>query len=166
MKKIVFYLLLFLPLLGIGVKGLQAQQTIPASGGNATGSGGSVSYTVGQIVYTTYTGTNGSMAQGVQQPYEISIVNGIAEAQSITLLCTVYPNPVTDRLTLKVDASTIFSKQLMYYQLFDLNGKILVNKQIVANETNIVMSNLVAAIYFLKVIQDNKVIKTFKIIKN
>ena len=32
---------------------LQGQQTIPASGGNATGSGGSVSYTVGQVTYQT-----------------------------------------------------------------------------------------------------------------
>ena len=47
----------------------QAQNIIPASGGNATGSGGTVSYTVGQIVYVTDTGNTGSVIQGVQQPY-------------------------------------------------------------------------------------------------
>ena len=31
-----------------------------------------MSYTVGQVVYYTYTGSNGSVAEGVQQPYEIS----------------------------------------------------------------------------------------------
>ena len=51
---------------------IMAQQAINASGANATGSGGSVSYSVGQVLYTTNSGSNGSSAQGVQQPYEIS----------------------------------------------------------------------------------------------
>lgn len=38
---------------------LQAQNAIPSLGGNASGSGGTASYTTGQVVYTTYTGTNG-----------------------------------------------------------------------------------------------------------
>jgi hypothetical protein len=45
----------------------------PQAGGEATGSGGSVSYSVGQVVYTTNTGINGSVAQGVQQPYEFQM---------------------------------------------------------------------------------------------
>ena len=63
-------------LLVIGLTRLQAQETIPAIGGNASGSGGSVSYSVGQAVYTTNTGTNGSVPQGVQQPFEISVETG------------------------------------------------------------------------------------------
>ncbi|MFT7299094.1 MAG: hypothetical protein ACI9WO_001916 [Sphingobacteriales bacterium] len=50
----------------LGLGGLQAQETVPATGGEATGNGGSSSYTVGQVVYTTNTGTNGSVAQGSQ----------------------------------------------------------------------------------------------------
>ena len=45
---------------------LHAQETVPATGGDATGSGGTSSYTVGQVVCTTNTGSNGSVAQGVQ----------------------------------------------------------------------------------------------------
>ena len=62
--------------LGLGLTA-QAQQATTATGGNASGSGGTVAYSVGQIFYTTNTGTTGSEAQGVQQPYEISIVLGI-----------------------------------------------------------------------------------------
>ena len=40
-------------LLGLG--GLHAQEALPATGGEATGAGGSSSYTVGQVVYTTDT---------------------------------------------------------------------------------------------------------------
>jgi len=70
-------------LLGIGLTGLQAQESVTASGGNASGAGGTVSYSVGQVVYKTNTGSNGSEAQGVQQPYEISVIIGIEEAKYI-----------------------------------------------------------------------------------
>ena len=102
-------------LLGLGLTGLYAQEAIPASGGDATGSGGSVSYSYGQVVYFTNTGTNGSVIEGVQQPYEISIVTGIQQASDIKLFCTVYPNPATDLLTLEVE---IADNENLFYQLY------------------------------------------------
>lgn len=150
-------------LLGLGLTGLQAQEVIPATGGNASGSGGSVSYSVGQVVYTTNTGTNGSVVQGVQQPFEISAVSGLEETKGITLQCEVYPNPVTDHLKLTVEN---YKKSNLTYQLDDISGKLLETKKLEGNQTSIVMSNLVPATYFLKVIQDNKEVKSFKIIKN
>jgi len=68
-KSILFAILL----LGPGLTGLQEQQAILATGGNATGSGGTVSYTVGQAAYITQTGSGGTVTQGVQQPFEIWI---------------------------------------------------------------------------------------------
>jgi hypothetical protein len=41
-------------------------------------------------------GTNGTAAQGVQQPYEISVVTAIEKALDILLEMVVYPNPATD----------------------------------------------------------------------
>ena len=162
-KKLKFSALL---LLGLGLTGLQAQESVNATGGNASGSGGTVAYSVGQVVYTTNIGTNGSVAQGVQQPYEISVVTGLEEAKGINLTVSAYPNPTTDYLTLEVDASTTLSIQSMAYQLYDMQGKLLQNEKITSNQASIVMSNLVPATYFVKVIQGNKEVKTFKIIKN
>ena len=162
-KKLKFSALL---LLGLGLTGLQAQESVNATGGNASGSGGTVSYSVGQVVYTTNIGTNGSVAQGVQQPFEISVVLAIEEAKGINLTVSAYPNPTTDYLTLEVDASTTLSIQSMAYQLYDMQGKLLQNEKITSNQASIVMSNLVPATYFVKVIQSNKELKTFKIIKN
>ncbi|MFH1004629.1 MAG: T9SS type A sorting domain-containing protein [Bacteroidota bacterium] len=152
-------------LLGLGLTGLQAQETVLSTGGNASGSGGSVSYSVGQIVYTTTAGTNGFMAQGVQQPYEISIVTEIKEAKGIVLNCSAYPNPAIDFVKLKIEKYKI---ENLIYQIYDIDGKLLENKKIESNEMNIVMSNLIPATYFLKVIDNNKEkeIITFKIIKN
>lgn len=150
-------------LFGIGLTELQAQNTISASGGNASGSDDSLSYTIGQIVYTTYTGTNGSVAQGVQQTYEISVVNGIEEAKDISLEIIVYPNPATDYVRLKIKNYDI---QNLRHQLYDNNGSLLRDNKVEGSETNIVMGNLAPGIYFLKITDNNKVIKTFKIIKN
>jgi hypothetical protein len=159
-KKLKFCTVLWL---FIGLTGLQAQNTISASGGNASGSGGSVSYTIGQIVYTTNTGTNGSAAQGVQQPFEISVVTGIEEALDISLEIMVYPNPATDFVKLKIKN---YEVKNLRYQLYDINGSVLQDNKVEGNETSISMQNLLPSVYFLKITDNNKVIKTFKIIKN
>jgi len=150
-------------LLGLGLTGLQAQEAILTTGGNASGSGGSASYSVGQVFYVTSTGTNGSVAQGVQQPFEISVVTGIEETKGITLQCSAYPNPTIDFLTLKVDSDV---KTQYIASLYDINGKLLESKKLDGNQTRIVMSNLVPATYFLKITDNNKEVKSFKIIKN
>ena len=145
-------------LLGLG--GLHAQENAVTTGGEATGAGGTASYSVGQVVYTTNTGTNGSVAQGVQQPYEISTTVGINET-SINLELSVYPNPTTDYWTLKVEDNTELN-----YQLYDNQGKIIENKKVTANSTTISMEALPKSIYFLNVTDNKQVVKTFKIIKN
>jgi hypothetical protein len=147
---------------------IQAQNAIPSTGGNASGSGGTLSYSVGQVVYTTNTGTSGSVAQGVQQPYEIYIITGIDNSMKIILSCTVFPNPVTTHLTLKTENT---DNENLSYQLYDINGKQLENKKIDRNETTILMEHRPTATYFLKVTQtgqtsSSKEIKTFKIVKN
>jgi hypothetical protein len=159
-KKIKFCTVL---LFGFGLTGLQAQESVNATGGNASGSGGTVTYSIGQVVYTTNTGTNGSVAQGVQQPFEISVVTGLEEAKGINLSVSAFPNPATDFLTLEVEN---YELSALTFQLYDMNGKLLQNEKITGNQTNIVMSNLVPATYFVKVTESNKEIKTFKIIKN
>ena len=142
---------------------VNAQQTVCVAGGDAVGSGGTSSYSVGQVVYTNNKGTNGSVAQGVQQPYEISVVSAIEEAKGIHLSVLAYPNPTTDFLILRIDEFEISN---LSFQLYDMNGKLLQSKKITGNQTSIVMSNLVPANYFVKVTQGNKEVKTFKIIKN
>ena len=141
--------------------GLHAQETVPAAGGDATGAGGSSSYTVGQVVYTTNTGTNGSVAQGVQQPYEISIVTGVDET-TINLELSVFPNPTTNDLQLKVESGKL---ENLNFQLIDLQGEIIENKKVTASNTTIKMEVLPKAIYFLKVTRNNQAVKTFKVIK-
>ena len=145
-----------------------AQEAITTTGGDASGSGGSVSYTAGQIAYITISGTNGNtLAQGVQQPYEISVITGIKQS-CINLEISAYPNPTSEFLYLKIELKEF---GFLRYQLFNVNGQLLETKKIVDDQTVIKMANLTSGIYFLKVIEETinntsqKDIKTFRIIK-
>ena len=147
--------------LGLGLTA-QAQQATTATGGDASGSGGTVAYSVGQIVYTTNTGTTGSVAQGVQQPYEISIVLGL-DNHSINLELSAYPNPTTNNLTLNVGKAELST---LNFQLYDISGKLIESRKIISSTETIGMANLPSTTYFLKVSNNNNEVKTFKIIKN
>ena len=148
-------------LLSLGITA-KAQQATTATGGNASGSGGTVAYSVGQIVYTTNTGTTGSVAQGVQQPYEIFTVLGI-EDNSINLDLAAYPNPTANFLTLNLGNAELST---LNFQLYDISGKLIESRKIISISETIAMENLPTATYFLKVSSNNNEIKIFKIIKN
>lgn len=138
-----------------------AQQATLSAGGTATGSGGSVSYSIGQIDYVTATGTGGTATQGVQQPFEIVTLSG-EEFTEITLQMVVYPNPTSSFVNLKIDN---YNYQDLNYQIIDLNGREIANQKITSSETSINLENLPNAIYLLQVNDNNKTLKTFKIIK-
>jgi hypothetical protein len=140
-----------------------AQQAVSTTGGEATGTGGIVSYTVGQVAYTTNTENGGTVAQGVQQPYEIMVISSNEDKYVINIELSVYPNPTSEYLKLKIVNNTTGT---LSYQLYDVNGKLLENKEIVDAETIIQMEMLIPSIYFLKVTDNNKEVKTYKIIKN
>lgn len=139
-----------------------AQESVNVSGNTATWTGGTSSYSVGQITYTSQSGTGGLVNLGVQQPYEI-VTLGNDDFAAINLVISAYPNPTTDLLYLVISNDKWND---LSYQLFDMNGRTLVNlKKIIASETNVSMQELQRGIYFLAVNNENKTIKTFKIIK-
>lgn len=140
----------------------QAQESVNAAGGEATGSGGTVAYSIGQAVYTSNTGSNGSVAQGVQHAYEIFTV-GIKESE-LNISLTVFPNPTTENLTLQISD---YNNENLSYQLFDMQGKKLSKGQITAQQTEINTASLPTATYFIDIVnQENKIVQSFKIIKN
>ena len=140
---------------------IQAQESVNTTSGNASGSGGTIAYSVGQVVYTTITDTSCTISQGVQQAYEIFKVE-INETE-INILISVFPNPTANNLTLTVGD---YSNQKLLYQFFDMQGKLLNNGQVTTKHTQINTDHLPAATYFINVLnQENKKILTYKIIK-
>ena len=140
---------------------IQAQQTLPASGGQATGVSGSSSYSVGQLVYTINSGSSGTVTQGVQQSIELFTLSN-PELTTVNLTAVTYPNPTSDYITLKISDSALDN---LSYKLIDVNGKVIANGSITNADTQISMQSLALGMYILKVNQNNQELKTFKIIK-
>jgi hypothetical protein len=96
-----------------------SQEALPVSGGEATGSGGSVSYSVGQVFYTTHSVTTGSVSQGVQHSFEFQTLSNPA-LTTVKVTAVTYPNPTSDYVILKISDSALNN---LSYTLFDVTGK-------------------------------------------
>ncbi len=155
MKLILIISLLFVSLAS------NAQQGVITTGGNATGSGGSVSYTVGQSAWNMISGTNGTVLQGLQQPYEISVISGIDDYE-VSLNYVAYPNPTTNAITLNIGNTDLIG---LKYQLYSVVGVLLQEKVIEATETEIHLESYPTSTYLLRIVKDNLMIKLFKIVK-
>jgi|TARA_B110000879_G_scaffold210826_1_gene301829 hypothetical protein len=140
---------------------IQAQETIPTSGGEATGSGGTVSYSVGQLLSNMNIGSNGTVTQGVQQTIEFVVLSN-PELIALTLSAVTYPNPTTDYIVLSLTDATLTD---LSYTMFDLQGRLVTKAKVEQEATQIAMKNLAIGVYILKINQNNQELKTFKIIK-
>jgi len=137
-----------------------AQQGSVAAGGTASGSGGTVTYTVGETNYINTTGSGGSINQGLQQPFDIT--TNVNET-TLSVEVGLYPNPTNAFIILNVKSADISD---LRYQLFDINGRLLVDNKVNSTETNISMFDYASATYFLKVVNSKNESKQFKIVKN
>ena len=140
---------------------LHAQTSFNAVGDEASGTEGSLSYTVGQAVFGTYTGSTGSVAQGVQQTYDITALLG-AEISAIKLELVAYPNPIQETLTLKINN---YKNEKLTYQLYDLQGKLWDSQSVKGAHTQLDMNNLAVGTYLLSIQDEELLVKTFRIIK-
>lgn len=146
----------------LSISSLQAQQNVVSSGGDATGSGGGSSYSIGQVVYTTNSGSTGTVAQGIQQAYSITTLSN-PELTALTLSVQTYPNPTTNIIVLALANVDLTD---LSYVLYDINGRTIANALVNQAQTQIGMQNLTSGVYILKVNQNNAELKSFKIIKN
>lgn len=160
MKYPISYLIIFF-LMGFQINS-SAQASVTSGGGNSSGTGGAISFTIGQTAFSSISSPLGSITQGVQQPFEISVMTGI-ENQSILLSWSVYPNPVDHNLTLNIGN---YDGEKFSYNLFDVNGNLLEDERISGIETTISMADFLSGIYFIRVHNKGMVVKTFKVIKN
>jgi hypothetical protein len=138
---------------------LQAQEVITSSGGYGTSASAKVSWTIGEPVTETVTGTNNILTQGFNQG-ELTITNIKPEFPGLSL--RAYPNPASDHL--RIVAGGIDYENLRFV-LFDINGKSIVENIFTGIETDIPISNLIPSTYFLKVYQNKTELAIFKIVK-
>ncbi len=140
---------------------IYSQETISVSGGEAAGSGGSSSYSVGQMVYTTSVG-NGTVNQGVQQVEIVLLTLSNPELTAVNLTAVTYPNPTSDYVVLAISDANLTD---LSYTLYDLKGRAIGKGLTKQAKTQIGMKNLAGGTYVLKVNKNNQELKAFKIIK-
>ena len=140
---------------------LYAQKGTLSAGGDASGSSGSVSFSIGQIDYLAPESSGGKVNQGLQVPYEILIETGLNES-GITVQAEVYPNPTDNDVYLQVED---WQSGELIFELYELQGKLLKSAQIIEKKTVLRLQDHSASVYLLLVRQDQKTLKTFRIIK-
>jgi len=140
---------------------VNAQKTVLTAGSNATGSNGSASYSIGQIDFTSK-GTNNQIMEGVQQAYEIITLSTTETSGSDKKDILLYPNPFKDFIFLDFTTNDYRNSE---YQLFDSSGKLLKEDKIKESKSEFNFSALPSAMYIIRINQNGKNIKTFKIIK-
>lgn len=107
-------------LLVLGCWGLPAwgQQAISTSGAQATGTGGTVSYTIGQNDYRQAVGNGFVLTEGVQQPFELFVTG--SEEIEIASGIRIFPNPTYGALQAQSEGRPFG------YRLYDSQGRMLV----------------------------------------
>jgi hypothetical protein len=142
-----------------------SQSAVVSTGGTASGSEGSVTYTVGQIAVQTSSNSSGSVfiAEGVQQPYEIMTI-GVDNYPQITLNAVVYPNPTENLAQLKLNGFEITSGGLNA-TLYDGNGKLLQNLTVTEELTDFQIGHYASGTYYLELRDGRQLLKTFKVVR-
>jgi hypothetical protein len=88
----------------------------------------------------------------------ISNINTDTESQNNVL---IYPNPVKDIMHIKLKE---YSGPIEA-QMFDINGRMLLNQKMIGNDSALNVSQLTGGLYFVKVKAANRTIATVKITK-
>lgn len=141
---------------------LNAQEIVTASGLNTSGAGGTISYSIGQVNVAQNTGTEGSVLEGVQQPYIIDPTVGL-NISNFDLKLSTYPNPTSNQIILTAQDLDL---ENLSYQLLSNEGKVLISKASIESTNNINLQLYPANTYLLNIYKDLIIIKSFRIIKN
>ena len=140
---------------------LQAQEVVTTAGSYGETTSGSLSWTIGEPVIETITDGTNTLTQGFQQSkLTVTAINDL-EIPGIEL--SVYPNPTNSFLSIEVKAD---KQRDLLLSLFDLNGRLILQKRMTGNKQTIEMQNYKPATYILKVTEGNKEIRTYQIVKH
>jgi hypothetical protein len=138
---------------------LQAQQHVVATSGNTVqNTSGSISWTLGEPVITTFSTGSKVLSQGFQQG-GISVSSHVVDKTS-EFKINIAPNPTSNWILLSVE-----QPKDLQYQLYNFNGKLLQSKSIVGLTTRIDFAGLASGSYIIKVMKGKIEMKSLMIVK-
>lgn len=134
-------------LIFISISGSTAQQAMSASGANYKDSGGTISFTVGQIDYQVQNGSDGFAFLGVQQPVEL-FKSPVWIAQKYIFEVQIFPNPCQESLNIVFSGNQFTD---MRYNIYSSDGKCILKHLASAPATTIELSSFSAGIYLVEI---------------
>jgi hypothetical protein len=140
---------------------VQAQSNTVSGGGKATGTTGTSTFSIGQILYHTNINTAFSVSEGVQQPFEI-IPLAVEEIEAVNSNVKIYPNPTFSGFYISLPVTETGDPA---YQLSDISGKVIRQGTIGKTETFIATEDLTSGVYVLKISKASNSYRSYKIIK-
>ncbi len=138
------------------------QSVISSQGSCDSNSSYIISWTLGETFVETINSSTAdyTLTQGFQQPGLTIIDMGTSVNTTLSIEMSVYPNPTSGLIYLKTDYQDNLS-----YQLIDETGKMILGENIQSDVETIDLSNLPTSTYIVRVIQDNKLLKSYQVIK-
>lgn len=142
-------------------------QVIAAGGGyfENTSAGLSISWTLGEVAYTTLSTSSYILTQGFQQGnlFTTSVDKPTIAVNDIA----IYPNPAKDFVKVKVDIPNIAGKAT--FDLYDITGRKVISKEMAIEHSvpvELSLSEIRSGIYLLKVTLEkdnlNRIVKLVK----
>ncbi len=140
---------------------LSAQSAITAAGGDAIGEGGTLSYSVGQVVYTTILSEYGNVCQGVQQSYEIIPLSTSTNDES-ELFAVLYPNPSSGDVSLSWNRQP---EEIHDLRVVSAQGREMYQSKLSNQLSQLPLGDLASGVYFVYIYSEDKLMQSFKFIK-
>ena len=138
---------------------MASPELVSSSGDSFNNTSYQLDWSIGECVTATHSSGDYVLTQGLHQnSYVITSVEDLATDLNIS----VYPNPTTDLINL----TSLQNLSGLAVTVTDINGKVLQQAEVTNEVKELNFSNYANGIYFLTVKQENKLIKSFKIIKN
>lgn len=132
-------------------------EVLSSSGDYFTSTNIKLNWTLGEMVTETFIAGSNILTQGFQQPnYLYTAVDETAENKEIS----IYPNPFSDVVTINTGNYTGVN-----VNVYDLQGKNLIENNINKSNLQLDFSAFAPGIYFIKIYNSEKILKTFKVQK-
>jgi len=138
-----------------------AQEAVTSGGSYFEWAQGSISWTLGETVIETFQAGEWILTQGVQQPV-LSVATFI-ENPELSFHLSAFPNPTRGQVTISTDYLDV---EKLSYLIYDLQGRTLSSKPLIGTHTGIAFDDFLPGTYFVRISNDETVVKVFKIIKN
>mgnify|MGYP003335745616 CR=1 FL=1 len=147
-------------LLGMSVVAM-SQSVVASVCADGGGVGGTMSLTVGEVVYQFGESDDYCLTGGVQGSYTVYASEGIAGIEPLPFEVQVFPNPVTDRLTVRVSDG----EATLRCQLYSLGGALLATQPLAGGETEVAMGRYATGTYLLRCVDADGRQQNFKVVK-